>query len=111
VARITGFVGRKPEGVKSLARWVIAVDDAHFDFHVTKLEPIGVDIAYWNILNRLEPLPITATLYGDAELVRQFTAAPANSAIVVTGNLQLGPGPVTLLLKKVEPLLPTAPTP
>jgi hypothetical protein len=111
VARITGFVGAKPEGVKSLARWVLAVGGTQFDFHVTKLEPIGVDIAYWTILNRLEPLPVTATLYGDAELVRQFTSAPPGTAILVTGNLELGPGPVTWLLTKVEALPPPAPTP
>lgn len=111
VARITGFVGVKPEGVKSLAHWVVAVGGAQFDFYVTKLEPIGVDIAYWNILNRLEPLPVTVTLYGDTELVRQFTSTPPGTAIVVTGNLEFGPGPVTLLLRKVEPPPTAPPTP
>ena len=102
--RIEGFVGTKPEGIKALERWVVAVGDARFVFHVTKLVPIGVDIAYWDILNRLEPLPVTLTLYGDPELVSKFTAAPAGVPIAVRGTLEFGPGPITLLLSTVEPL-------
>jgi hypothetical protein len=103
VLRVTGYVGDKPEGVKSLARWVVAVGGAQYTIHVTKLEPIGVDIAYWTILNRLEPLPVKMTVYGDAELLRRFTGAPPAVPMVITGSFELGPGPATLLLSSVEP--------
>src|SRR4030095_14393950 len=46
VLRITGFIGTKPEGVKDVARWVVAVEGQQYTFHVTKLEPLRVDVAY-----------------------------------------------------------------
>lgn len=104
VMRVEGYVGEKPERVKSLARWVIAVDDRQFLFHVTKLQPIGTDIAYWTILNALEPLPVTVTLYGDPQLIGQFSRTPPGQAIAITGNFEAGPGPVTLMLRSIEPL-------
>ncbi len=111
--RIEGFVGAKPEGITSLARWVVAIDGAQYTFHVTRLQP-GADIAYWNILNRLEPLPVTLTLYGDPQLVQQFTRTPVGQPIALIGNFEFGPGPVTLQLTAVEPLAtpsPSAPVP
>ena len=109
--RITGFVGTKPEGVKDLARWVFAVERQQYIFHVTKLEPIGVDVAYWNILSLLEPLPVTLVLYGNQDLARRFTSAPPGSQLVITGNFDVGPGPATLLLNKVEQVPPITPSP
>jgi len=103
VVRITGYVGPKPEGVKSLERWTVDVDGAPYTMHVTELQPIGVDIAYWTILNRLEPLPIAMTIYGSPDLLKAFTGASPNVPVVITGNLELGPGPVSLLLRSVEP--------
>jgi hypothetical protein len=111
VLRITGFIGTKPEGVKDLARWVVAVEGQQYTLHVTKLEPIGVDVAYWNILNRLEPFPVTLVLEGNKELLRQFTSAPPGTQLVITGNFDVGPGPATLLLSKVEPVPATSPVP
>ena len=102
--RIEGFVGAKPAGVKSLARWVVAIDGARVTFHVTKLEPRGVDIAYWTILNQLEPLPITLTVYGDPLLLHKFREAAPGMPIAVVGNFVLGPGPATLLLESVDTL-------
>jgi hypothetical protein len=107
--RIEGFVGQKPEGIKSLARWVMALNGNQYTFHVTKLQPIGVDIAFWNIINSLEPLPVTLTLYGDPGLVQRFTQTPAGERIAILGNFQAGPGPVTLLLGAIESLATPAP--
>ena len=107
--RVEGYVGTKPEGVTSLARWVVAIDGVQYTFHVIKLVPLGVDIAYWTILNKLEPLPVTLTLYGDPQLLREFIDAPAGMAIALTGNFEFGPGPATLMLSSVDPL--PAPTP
>lgn len=111
VLRITGFIGTKPEGVKDLARWVVAAEGEQYTFYVTKLQPIGVDVAYWNILNRLEPLPVKLVLEGNKELLRQFTGAPPETQLVITGNFDVGPGPATLLLSKVEQLPPITPSP
>jgi len=107
--RVEGFVGEKPEGITSLARWVVAIDGRQYPFHVTKLQPIGVDIAYWNILNFLEPLPVSLTLYGDPALLQRFTGAPPGTPIAITGNFQAGAGPVSLLLTTVEPLATPSP--
>lgn len=103
VVRITGYVGPKPEGVTSLERWTVDVDGAPYTLHVTELQPIGVDIAYWTILNRLEPLPIAMTIYGSPDLLRAFTGAPTDVPMVIDGSLDLGPGPVSLLLRSVKP--------
>src|SRR5262249_51397568 len=107
--RVEGFVGAKPEGGKSLGRWGVAVGGAQYTFHITKLVPIGVDIAYWNILNQLEPLPVTLTLYSNPQLLDAFTTAPAGVPIAVTGNFEFGPGPVTLMAASVELLPPSTP--
>ena len=101
--RIEGFVGEKPEAVKALDRWTVAVGGATYTFHVTKLQP-SVDIAYWNILNRLEPLPITLTLYGDAELLQRFIDTRPREHIRMTGNFEMGPGPVTFQLAAIDQL-------
>ena len=111
VMRVEGYVGDKPEHVKSLARWVIAVDDRRFVLHVTRLRPIGTDIAYWTILNALEPLPVTLTLYGDPAVIAQFSQTPAAQPIAITGNFEAGPGPVTLMLRSIEPLPIPSPAP
>jgi hypothetical protein len=111
VMRVEGYVGEKPEHVTSLARWVVAVRDKQFVLHVTTLQPIGSDIAYWTILNALEPLPVTLTLYGDAELIGQFSSTPPGQPIAITGNFEAGPGPVTLMLRSIEPLPNPSPPP
>ena len=111
LVRVEGFVGEKPRPLRSLARWVVAINGAQYSFHVTRLQPIGTDIAFWNILNQLEPLPVTLTLYGEPDLLRQFAATPPGQPIGITGVLQLGPGPVTLLLRAVEPLPTSSPSP
>ena len=107
--RIEGFVGEKPEGVTSVARWVMAVDGTPYIFHVTKLRPIGVDIAWWNIISNLEPLPVTLTLYGNPRLIERFTQTPPGERVALVGNFQSGPGPVTLLLGSIESLATPAP--
>ena len=111
VMRVDGYVGEKPEQVKSLARWVVAVGDKQFVLHVTKLQPIGTDVAYWTILNALEPLPVTVTLYGDSQLIEQFSQTPSGRPIAITGNFEAGPGPVTLMLRAIDPLPIPSPEP
>jgi len=109
--RVEGYVGAKPEGVTSLARWIIAVDGAPYTMHITKLLPLGAQVAYWNIINQLEPLPITLTLYGDPSVLRRFVDTPPGQRISMTGNFTAGPGPVTLQLGTLEWLEDSAPTP
>jgi len=109
LVRVEGFVGPKPEAVKSLARWVVAIDGRAYTFHVMLLQP-SVDIAYWNILNKLEPLPVTVTLYGDAALLQRFIDTPPGQRIRVVGNFEAGPGPVTLQLASLEPLEAATPS-
>ena len=103
LVRVEGFVGDKPEGVKSLDRWVVAIDGRPYTFHVMLLQP-SVDVAFWNILNKLEPLPITLTLYGDPALLQRFIDTPPGQRIRMIGNFDAGPGPVTLQLTSIEPV-------
>jgi hypothetical protein len=102
--RVEGFVGTKPEGIQSLARWTIAIDGAPYTLHVTKLLPLGAQVAYWTIINHLEPLPITLTLYGDPAVLRRFIDTAPGQRIAITGNFTAGPGPVTLQLGTIESL-------
>lgn len=104
MVRMEGFVGDKPEGMKAIERWVFAVDGLPVIFHLTKLRVIGTDVAWWNITSNLAPLPITLTLYGDAALRRRFLDTPAGERIALTGELETGPGPVTLLVLRIEAL-------
>ena len=65
VLRVEGYVGEKPEHVQVAGALGHRRRGKQYVFHVTRLQPIGIDIAYWTILNALEPLPVTLTLYGD----------------------------------------------
>lgn len=104
VVRMEGYVGDKPDGVKAIERWVFAVDGLPVVFHLTKLRVINADVAWWNITSNLAPLPITLTLYGDDALRGRFVHTPAGEKIAVTGVLESGPGPVTLLMSTIETL-------
>jgi hypothetical protein len=113
---IEGFIGPAPN-LTALATWVVDVDGVQHQLTVTTLQPIGADVAYWHILNALEPLPIALTVFGSPELRRQFTSVAAGQLVAIDGSFELRHGPASLLLRKVEPLgtpvpLPTvAPTP
>lgn len=104
MVRVEGYVGAKPEAQRSLARWVIAIDDQRFVFYVSTLKPMGTDIQFWSILNALEPLPVTARMYGEPQLIEQFTTAPPGQPIAIIANFIPGAGPANLLVQSIEPL-------
>ncbi len=109
---IEGFVGPAPN-VTALANWVVTVDGVQHQLTVTKLQVVGADVAYWDILNALEPLPIALTVFGNPELRRQFTAVTAGQLVAIDGSFELRRGPASLLLRKIEAIgtpmpLPTA---
>jgi hypothetical protein len=101
--RIEGYVGEPPAGVVALARWVVAVKADQYTLTVTKLEPSpSAKIAYWDILNALEPLPIAMTLFGKGATLAKFTGTRAGEKIVLDGSFELQRGPASLLLNSVE---------
>jgi hypothetical protein len=103
--RIEGYVGTAPAGVVSLARWVVAVGDRRYSLTVTKLQPgASAKVAYWDILNALEPLPIAMTLMGKRATLATFTGTPDGQKIALTGSFEWRRGPATLLLHDVEAL-------
>ena len=110
---IEGFIGPAPN-VTALATWVVDVDGIQHRLTVTKLQPVGADVPYWQILNALEPLPIAMTVFGSPELRGQFTSVPPGQLVAIDGSFELRRGPVSLMLRTVEPIgtpvpLPTAP--
>jgi hypothetical protein len=103
--RIEGYVGEPPAGVVALARWVVGVKDDRYTLIITKLEPSpGANVAYWNILNALEPLPIAMMLMGKTATLAKFTGTPPGEKIALTGSFEMRRGPSTLLLHKVDVL-------
>jgi hypothetical protein len=103
--RIEGYVGAPPAGVVALARWVVVVRADQYTLTVTKLEPSpSAKVAYWDILNALEPLPIALTLFGKAATLAAFTHAPPGQKVTLDGSLELRRGPASLLLNRVEAL-------
>ena len=101
--RIEGYVGTPPTGVVSLARWVVAVEDRQYSLTVTKLQPgASAKVAYWDILNALEPLPIAMTLMGKRATLAAFTGTPDGQKIALTGSFEWRRGPATFLLHDVE---------
>jgi hypothetical protein len=110
--RIEGYVGEPPAGVVALARWVVAVQADQYTLTVTKLEPSpSAKVAYWDILNALEPLPIALTLFGKAATLAAFTGARPGEKIALDGSFELRRGPASLLLNRVDALGTPVPAP
>jgi hypothetical protein len=102
--RVEAFVGTPAPAVTALAHWTVSVSGKEHTLTVTKLEPIGADVAYWTILNALEPLPVAMTIFGPAALRRQLTHTPPGQLVALRGAFELRRGPSTLLLSGPEPL-------
>ena len=108
--RIEGYVGAPPTGVVALARWVVDVQGAQYTLTVTTLEPgASAKIAYWDIINALEPLPVAMTLFGKTATLAAFTHAAPGQQIAIDGAFELRRGPSSLLVNRVEPLGTPAP--
>jgi hypothetical protein len=102
LVRMEAYVETKPEGVHTLDRWVAAVRDRQIVLHLTQLRVLNADVAWWNIESALQPPPVTFTVYGDQPTLARLSGAPPGERLIITGVLQLGPGPVTLLLRDIE---------
>ncbi len=107
--RIEGFVGPAPP-VTALANWTVDVGGNQYALTVTKLQP-SADVAFWHVLNALEPLPIAMTIFGDRAVLRRLTETPPGQAVVMDGSFELRRGSASLLLRSVEVLGTPVPLP
>jgi hypothetical protein len=109
--RIEAFVGAPAPAVTALAHWTVSVSGKEHTLTVMKLQPIGADVAYWTILNALEPLPVAMTIVGPAALRRELTHTPPGQLVALRGAFELRRGPSMLLLSGLEPLGTPIPVP
>jgi hypothetical protein len=108
--RIEGYVGSKPEGVSTQATWRLRVhgkDD--LVLHVTLLQVLTGDVAYFDVISALEFYPYAFAVYGPEESMQVLTQAAAGQKIGLLGTAQMSQLPGTLMLSSAE--LVMAPTP
>jgi len=108
--RIEGYVGSKPEGVSTQTTWRLRVhgqDD--LVLHVTLLQVLTGDVAYFDVISALAFYPYAFAVYGPEESIRVLTEAAAGQKIGLLGTAQMSQLPGTLMLGFAE-LVP-APTP
>jgi hypothetical protein len=100
--RIEGYVGAKPSGVRLLASWKVNRGRDVYQLHVTKLQVLSGDTAYFNIISRLEPYPVAFALAGDSAALATFATTPPDHKIAIKGYLRLDVGTRILMVSTVE---------
>ena len=107
--RIEGFVGAKPAGPRPLVSWVVTHQQTKYDLHVTKLQVLSGNTAYFNIITFLRPYTPAFRLAGDSKALAAFADVPPNQPIVMIGSMRFSRSISVFMLGTVEPL--AQPTP
>jgi hypothetical protein len=109
--RITGYLGPKKERPILLTSWKINRGRTVYHLHVIKLEVLSGNIAYFNIVEQLEPYDPAFSFGGDNRAVEAFERAPPGETLVIMGYLRLDASIRTFMMDTVAPLAVGSPTP
>lgn len=109
--RITGYLGPKREKPILLTSWKVNRGRDIYDLHVIKLEVLNGNIAYFNIVDQLEPYDPAFSIGGDNQAVRDFVSAPPGETLIIMGYLRLESALRTFMIDTVAPAAVTTPTP
>jgi hypothetical protein len=100
--RLDGYVGTKPDTTPVEVNWTVSLKGEPYQLFVTKLQVLSGDLAYYDIINALEPYKTALTIAGDDVQLDMFATAPAQQKISVMGFLQFGGGARYLMVSKVD---------
>src|SRR5262245_63837659 len=97
--RVTGYLGDKREdkGIL-LTSWKVNRGRDVYHWHVTKLDVLTGNIAYFNIVSQLEPYDPAFSIAGDNKGIKAFISTPPGETIVVIGYLRLEAAIRTLMI-------------
>jgi hypothetical protein len=107
LVRIEGVLGAKPPGPLPLASWQVARGRELYDLHVSKLQVLSGNIAYFNIVSRLDPYRPAFSIAGDDKAIQAFVSAPTGQPLVIMGYLRIDPAARVLMLSSVEAVTAT----
>jgi hypothetical protein len=109
--RITGYLGPKRDIPILVTSWRVNRGRDVYDLHVTKLDVLSGNVAYFEIVQQLVPYDIAFSIFGDDEAIAAFLAAPPGQPIVILGYLRIDLAARTLMMSSVEPLAASTPSP
>jgi hypothetical protein len=104
VIRVTGYLGEKRDKPILLTSWKVNRGRDVYHWHVIKLEVLSGNLAYFNIVNQLEPYDPAFSIAGDTQGINAFINAPPGETIVVIGYLRLAAAIRTLMIDTVTTL-------
>lgn len=115
--RIEGYIGRAPAEVPAEVVWTVSLGGRSYDLHVSRLQVLTGNIAYYDIIRALRPYRPAFTLAGPDDQLGLLAGAPAGQKVGVVGVLRFGGGARHLLVNRVElvgeptPVAPPTPSP
>ena len=112
--RLDGYVGTKPESAPVEATWTVSLKGEPLKLFVTRLEVLRGNVAYYELIQSLEPYRTALTIAGEDDQLDLFATAPADQKISVIGFMQFSGGARYLMVSQVDYVgaAPTAePTP
>lgn len=107
--RITGYLGAKRDKPILLTSWNVNRGRDVYAWRVIKLEVLSGNIAYFNIVEQLEPYDPAFNIAGDTRGIDTFIATPPGEIFTVMGYLRFDGGFRTLMIDTVA--RPAAETP
>jgi len=107
--RIEGYVGTKPASTPLEVSWTVSLKGESYKLFVTKMKVLTGSVAYYDIIQALEPYQTALTIVGDDDQLDLFATAPAAQEISVTGVLQFTGSAHYLMVSKVDYIGPPPP--
>jgi hypothetical protein len=102
MVRITAYLGAKLDRPVLLTSWKVNRVRDIYDLRVVKLDVLTGNVAYFNIVNQLEPYSPAFAIGGDNEAVNAFINTPPGEPIVIIGSLRINSADRILMLSTVE---------
>ena len=110
LVRITGYKGPKLEKPILLTSWKVNRARDIYELRVIKLDVLTGNVAYFNIVEALEPYTPAFEIAGDNKAMAEFFAAADGEPFVMIGSLRFGTNRI-LMLSTVERSSFTTPSP
>src|SRR5215470_13198376 len=107
LVRIEGVLGAKLPGPLPLTTWKVARGREIYELQVSKLRVLDGNIAYFTIVDRLEPYWPSFSIAGDDKAIEAFVTAPTGKPLVLMGYLRIDSAARVLMLSSID-LAPTA---
>lgn len=109
--KIYGYVGEKPEAVPPLTTWVLTVSGKKYTFICDKIDVLGGNTSYMDIVSALEPYKPAFKLNGGKHALEPFINSPPKQRLVMLGVLTFGGSARIFMVDSITPLPEATPVP